>query len=139
MGWYHVCPRGRDRGCDRVHSSDPAPGTGLGTPETGSPKSTLSRPQRAAETARPKFEPRKRPQIVGSSSETGKRRFAQDCVVETEGLKLRAYHALRANRSLIPSDLKKLRISGHFCEGGMGITRNSRSKTYAASNCYDSS
>ena len=41
----------------------------------------------ASETARPVFEPRKRPQIAGYSSETGKRRFESDCVVGLEGLK----------------------------------------------------
>src|SRR5207302_138501 len=45
------------------------------------PKLTLSRPQPAAETARPHLNPRKRPQIAGYSSETGKHRFASDCVV----------------------------------------------------------
>ena len=40
------------------------------------PKSTLSRVRLAAETARPVFEPRKRPHFAGYSSETRKRRFA---------------------------------------------------------------
>ena len=40
----------------------------------------------AAETARPVFEPRKRLQIAGYLSETGKRRFASNCVVGLEGL-----------------------------------------------------
>ena len=51
-----------------------------------SAKSTLSRPQPAAETARPHLNLRKRPQIAGYLSETGKRRFASDCVVGLEGL-----------------------------------------------------
>jgi hypothetical protein len=46
------------------------------------------------------FKPRKRPQIGGYSSETGKRRFAQDCVVGLAGLELRARHAVLSNRSL---------------------------------------
>ena len=59
---------------------------GFGEPRDREPKSTLSRPQPAAETARPVFEPRKCPQIAGYSSETGKRRFASDCVVGPGGL-----------------------------------------------------
>ena len=50
------------------------------------PQTTSARSSFAAETARPVFEPRKRPQIGGYSSETRKRRFAPDCVVGPEGL-----------------------------------------------------
>ena len=44
------------------------PGNGFRAPETGVPKSALSPPRRAAETARPLFEPRKHPHIAGYSS-----------------------------------------------------------------------
>src|SRR2546425_12272190 len=54
---------------------------GFGEPRDWVPKSALSRPQPAAETARPVFEPPKRPQIAGYSSETRKRRFVLECVV----------------------------------------------------------
>src|SRR5436309_14772455 len=54
---------------------------GFAEPRDRQPKSTLSRPQPAAETARPHLNLRKRPQIAGYLSETGKRRFASDCVV----------------------------------------------------------
>ncbi len=54
---------------------------GFGEPRDWVPKSALSRPQPAAETARPVFEPPKRPQIAGYSSETRKRRFVSECVV----------------------------------------------------------
>jgi hypothetical protein len=54
---------------------------GFGEPRDREPKSTLSRPRLAAETARLVFGPRKRPHFVGYSSETRKRRFASDCVV----------------------------------------------------------
>ena len=43
----------------------PTPGTGLPSPETGSPKSTLSRPLSAPETARPAFESAKMPANCG--------------------------------------------------------------------------
>jgi hypothetical protein len=54
---------------------------GFGQPRDREPKSTLSRPRPAAETAHPSIEPRKRPQIAGYSSETEKRRFVLECVV----------------------------------------------------------
>src|ERR1700704_5822709 len=62
-------------------ATQPGARNGFAEPRDRQPKSTLSRPQPAAETAGPAFEPRKRPQIAGYSSETGKHRFASDCVV----------------------------------------------------------
>src|SRR5258708_6004159 len=62
-------------------ATQPVASNGFAEPRDRQTKSTLSRPQPAAETARPVFEPRKRPQIAGYLSESGKRRFASDCVV----------------------------------------------------------
>jgi hypothetical protein len=62
-----------------------APGTGLQSPETGSQNRRyrdLSRQQRPHV---PHLNPRKCPQIAGYSSETGKHRFASDCVVGPRG------------------------------------------------------
>jgi hypothetical protein len=49
---------------------------GFGEPRDREPKSTLSRPRLAAETACPAFKPQKRPHFAGYSQETRKRRFA---------------------------------------------------------------
>src|SRR3982074_594542 len=59
---------------------------GFGEPRDREPKSTLFRLRPAAETARPVFEPRKRPYFAGYSSETRKRRFVSDCGVGPGGL-----------------------------------------------------
>src|SRR6266404_6637000 len=48
---------------------------GFAEPRDRQPKSTLSRPQPAAETVRPHLNLRKRPQIAGYSPETGIHRF----------------------------------------------------------------
>ena len=55
---------------------------------------------RSTETTRPSFERRKSPQIGAYSSETGNRRFVQECVVGPRGLKLRARHPVLSNESL---------------------------------------
>jgi hypothetical protein len=92
----------------------PGARNGFGEPRDWEPKSTLSRPQPAAETARPAFEPPKCPQIAGYSSETRKRRFAVDCVVDLRGLKLRARHAVAVEPVSAYYRLKKLRNLGVF-------------------------
>jgi hypothetical protein len=59
----------------------PAPGTGLQSPETGSQNLRYRDPSRGQRPDVPHLNPRKCPQIAGYSSETGKHRFASDCVV----------------------------------------------------------
>ena len=60
----------------------PAPGTGLESPETGSQNPRYRDLSRRQRPHVPHLNPPKCPQIAGYSSETGKRRFASDCVVE---------------------------------------------------------
>jgi Protein of unknown function (DUF2924) len=59
----------------------PAPGTGLQSPETGSQNQRYRDLSRRQRPHVPHLNPRKCPQIARYSSETGKRRFASDCVV----------------------------------------------------------
>src|SRR6266446_5215959 len=59
----------------------PAPGTGLQSPETDSQNRRYRDLIRRQRPHVPHLNPRKRPQIAGYSSETGKHRFASDCVV----------------------------------------------------------
>jgi hypothetical protein len=73
------------------------------------PKGGKSRPQRAAETARPSFEPRERPQIGAYSSETGKRGFVQDCVV-AEPVQIEPV----SNRNSLLTG----KLTGNFAESG---------------------
>jgi hypothetical protein len=81
---------------------------GFGEPRDRKPKSTLSRPRPAAETARPVFEPGKRPYFAGYSSETRKRRFASDCVVGPgEVLGASAFNGLQWQRTPAPSLTRK--------------------------------
>jgi hypothetical protein len=54
---------------------------GFGEPRDRKPKSAQSRPSAASRDRTRVFEPRKRPQNAGYSSETGKRRFVSECVV----------------------------------------------------------
>ena len=54
---------------------------GFAEPRDRAPKIAAIATSGSAETARPSFEPRKSPQIGAYSSETGKRRFVQECVV----------------------------------------------------------
>src|SRR5260370_14703670 len=73
-------------GCERTCTNatrsscatQPGVGNGFAEPRDRQPKSTLSRPRPAAETARPAFEPRKCPQSPRYSSETGKHRFSSE-------------------------------------------------------------
>src|SRR5256885_1896355 len=66
----------------------PSPCTGkrISDARDGRRQTAHGRSSFVAETARPVFQPRKRPQIAGYCSETGKRRFAVDCVVGPGGL-----------------------------------------------------
>jgi hypothetical protein len=59
----------------------PAPGTGLQSPETGSQNRRYHDLSWRQRPHVPHLNPRKCPQIAGYSSETGKYRFASDCVV----------------------------------------------------------
>ena len=67
---------------------------GFAEPGDRAPKIAAIATPRSTETARPSFEPRKSPQIGAYSSETGNRRFVQECVVDLRGLKLPARHAV---------------------------------------------
>ena len=69
-----------------TRNSGLAPGTGLQGPETGSQNLRYRDLCRRLRPHVPHLNPRKCPQIAGYSSETGKRRFASDCVVGLEGL-----------------------------------------------------
>jgi hypothetical protein len=59
----------------------PAPGTGLQRPETGSQNRRYRDLSWRQRPHVPHLNPRKCPQIAGCLSETGKHRFASDCVV----------------------------------------------------------
>src|SRR6266404_3460447 len=59
----------------------PAPGTGLQSPETGSQNRRYRDLGRQQRPHVPHLNLRKCPQIAGYLSETGKHRFASDCVV----------------------------------------------------------
>jgi hypothetical protein len=59
----------------------PALGTGSQGPETGSQNRRYRDLSWRERPHVPHLNPRKRPQIAGYSSETGKHRFASDCVV----------------------------------------------------------
>jgi hypothetical protein len=78
----------------------PAPGRGLQSPETGSQNRRYRDLSWRQRPHMPHLNPPKCPQIAGYSSETGKHRFASDCVVVPRGLKLRARHAVLSNLSL---------------------------------------
>ena len=58
-----------------------APGTGLQSPETGSQNRRYRDLSWRQRPHVPRLNPRKCPQIAGYLSETGKHRFASDCVV----------------------------------------------------------
>ena len=62
-----------------------APGTGLERPETGRQNRRYRDLDRRQRPNVPHLNPRKCPQSAGYSSETGKRRFASDCVVVPRG------------------------------------------------------
>ena len=71
----------------RFHrSNEPAPGTGLQSPETESQNRRYRDLSGRQRPHAPCLNPQKCPQTAGFSSETGKRRFASDCVVGLEGL-----------------------------------------------------
>jgi hypothetical protein len=59
----------------------PAPGTDLQSPETGSQNRRYRDLSRRQRPQIPHLNPRKCPQSAGYSSETGKHRFASNCVV----------------------------------------------------------
>src|SRR5947209_14792317 len=66
-----------------------APGTGLQSPETGSQNRRYRDLGRRQRPHVPHLNLWKCPQIAGYLSETGKHRFASDCVVGPRGLEVR--------------------------------------------------
>src|SRR2546430_17553669 len=72
----------------------PAPGTGLQSPETNSQNRRYRDLSRRQRPHVPHLNPRECPQIAGYSSETGKHRFASDCVVGPGGLEPPTYERM---------------------------------------------
>ena len=85
------------------------PGNGFQTPRDGRPQTAYGRSSFASETARPVFQLRKCPRMAGCSSETGKRRFALDCVV------VDAAHIEPVSTSQFPANSE---INSVFCRLG---------------------
>ena len=105
----------------------PAPGTGLQSPETGSQNRRYRDLSWRQRPHVPHLNPRKCPQIAGYSSETGKRRFALDCVVGLRGLKLRVRHAALSTSLRPRTDI----VRAHWRHGRRVLGRAERSSPHA--------